>query len=278
VRPGRTSRGGDRGYGAHRLAGRLALPRPVTIGLAAPFTRPARSATTLAVILFGATAVILATGLDASLIKINDIPGLDQGKVLTGPAKGSSQGTLTLAQSRHIVTTVGAQPGTLRYIAVADGGPVISSVSVAGGLHVALNLVAYSGDSSSLGFPLISGHWFSAPGEVVVNTEFLNLVGLHVGGRFTLIVRGRPVPVRIAGQVYFPNGPSLYTNWQTLGGAAAGIRPRTTSSSYGRVSAGGPTWRHCAKHSDRASAPTSRNSARVAAPATRLRSAACSPS
>lgn len=34
----------DRGYAAHRLAGRLALPRPVTIGLATPFTRPARTA------------------------------------------------------------------------------------------------------------------------------------------------------------------------------------------------------------------------------------------
>ena len=41
------------GYAAHRLAGRLPLPRPVTIGLAAPFTRPARSAVTLAAITFG---------------------------------------------------------------------------------------------------------------------------------------------------------------------------------------------------------------------------------
>lgn len=100
-----------------------------------------------------------------------------------------------------------------------------------------LNLVAYDGDFSWLGWPVISGHWFSAPGEVDVNTEFLTEIGLRVGDRFTLTVRGRPVPVRIAGQVYDPNGPSLYTSWQTLGGTAAGIRatfyaielrPRTT--------------------------------------------------
>src|SRR5207253_2894629 len=44
------------GRAAQRLAGRLPLPRPVTAGLAAPFTRPARSAATLATIIIGLTA------------------------------------------------------------------------------------------------------------------------------------------------------------------------------------------------------------------------------
>ena len=65
-----------RGYAVHRLAARLPLPRPVTAGLAAPFTRPARSAVTLAAITFGLTAVVLATGLDTSLAKISH--GSDQ--------------------------------------------------------------------------------------------------------------------------------------------------------------------------------------------------------
>jgi putative ABC transport system permease protein len=213
----------DHGYAAHRLAGRLALPRPVTIGLAMPFTRPARTATTLAVILFGAAAVILAAGLNSSLIKINDIASIGQGQVETGLAKGSNQQTLTAAQSREIVTAIRARPGTLRYVAQADAGPVINSISVAGGLPD-LNVVAYHGDSSWLGWQVISGHWYHAPGEVDVNTEFLTQVGLHVGDRFTLTVAGRPVAARIAGQVYDPNGPSLYISWQTLGGTAAGLR------------------------------------------------------
>jgi len=37
-------------------------------------------------------------------------------------------------------------------------------------------------------------------------------------------VHGRPVRIRVVGQVYFPNGPSLFTSWQTLGGTAAGVR------------------------------------------------------
>jgi putative ABC transport system permease protein len=68
IATGRAPRPG-RGYTARRLLGRLPLPRPVTIGLAAPFARPARTAVTIAAILFGATAVIFAAGLNSTLTK-----------------------------------------------------------------------------------------------------------------------------------------------------------------------------------------------------------------
>ena len=66
IAAGRAPRTG-RGYAAHRIAARLRLPRPVGIGLAAPFARPARTAVSLAAIAFGATAVIFAFGLNSSL-------------------------------------------------------------------------------------------------------------------------------------------------------------------------------------------------------------------
>jgi putative ABC transport system permease protein len=228
------------GYATYRLAGRVVLPRPVTIGLATPFTRPARTGTTLVAVLFGTIAVILAVGLGSSLIKISSIGDLGQGQMETGLAKGSNQQTLTLTQSQHIVAAIRAQPGTLRYVAEADDGPVINSISVAGGLPD-LNVVAYGGDSSWLGWPVISGHWYNAPGQVDVNTQFLTQIGLHVGDRLTLTVRGRPVTVQVAGQIYDPNGPSLYTSWQTLGGTAAHLgatryaielRPGTSPDAY----------------------------------------------
>ena len=59
-----------RGYLAHRLLGRLRLPRPVTIGLAQPFARPARTVVTVAAVLAGATAVTLAAGLGGSLTRL----------------------------------------------------------------------------------------------------------------------------------------------------------------------------------------------------------------
>src|SRR5579859_5198583 len=63
---GRAPRTGH-GYLAHRLLGRLALPRPMTIGLASPFARPARMVATLAAVLLGVTAVTFSVGLVTSL-------------------------------------------------------------------------------------------------------------------------------------------------------------------------------------------------------------------
>jgi len=54
----------SRGYAAHRAASRMRLlPRPLTIGLAGPFARPARTLVTLTAILLGGTAVTFAAGL-----------------------------------------------------------------------------------------------------------------------------------------------------------------------------------------------------------------------
>jgi hypothetical protein len=58
------------GHAAHRLADGLPLPRPVTAGLAAPFTRPGRSAATLATITIGLTAAVLAVGLSAQITRL----------------------------------------------------------------------------------------------------------------------------------------------------------------------------------------------------------------
>ena len=69
ITAGQAPRAG-RGHAAYRLAGRLPLPRPVTAGLAAPFTRPARSAATLATITIGLTAAVLAVGLGSQITRI----------------------------------------------------------------------------------------------------------------------------------------------------------------------------------------------------------------
>ena len=65
------------GYAAHRVLGRgpwARLPRSVTIGLAAPFARPTRTAITLAAILFGGIAVTFGAGLGISLNRVyNDL-------------------------------------------------------------------------------------------------------------------------------------------------------------------------------------------------------------
>ena len=69
IAAGRAPKSG-RGYLAHRLLSGVRLPRPITLGLAAPFARPGRTVVTLFAIAFGATAVIFAIGLSASLDRV----------------------------------------------------------------------------------------------------------------------------------------------------------------------------------------------------------------
>jgi putative ABC transport system permease protein len=201
------------GYGAHRLLGRARrLPRPVTIGLAGPFARPARTLVTLAAIMFGVTAVIFAAGLRTSLERAQadlsraaseqvqvQLAGRD-GLVLIN---GQSSAKLSLAaQERAVQAALRAQPGTLHYVAEASG-----QVSVLG-LSDQLSVVGFDGDASWTGYAMIAGHWYSGPGQVDVNTAFLNDTGTKVGEQYTLTSGGKHVTVQIAGEILDPRAGS----------------------------------------------------------------------
>jgi putative ABC transport system permease protein len=108
------------GYAAYRLAGRAALPRPVTMGLAAPFARPARSAVTLAAITFGLTAAVMAVGLNSTLTQINHSAVQAQGQVQVALLQGRGSLTSQIRQQHTIAAALRAQPGTLRYAGEAE--------------------------------------------------------------------------------------------------------------------------------------------------------------
>ena len=258
ITAGQAPRAG-RGYAPHRLAGHLALPRPVTIGLAAPFSRPARSAVTLAALTFGLAGVVLAAGLNASLYKINHsaVQGLGQ---VQAAYRGGHRYTLTPSQDRTILAALRSQPGTLRYVAETDLRPALRSprngpqpgpgasgtgqpgasvtVGVAGRPGVPLAVYAYDGNSSWLGWNLIAGRWFRGPHQVDASSALLAATGLKVGSTITLTVSRKPVTARIAGEVFTPTPmPTLFTSWQVLGGTAAGhydiaLKPGTSTAGY----------------------------------------------
>jgi putative ABC transport system permease protein len=233
IAAGQAPRAG-RGYAAHRQASRLALPRPVTIGLGAPFSRPARSAVTLAALTFGLAGVVLAASLNASIHKINhsSLQGLGQ---VQADYRGGHLYTLTPGQTSKILAALRAQPGTLRYVAETDlrtaprlpHAPRLGSwvtVGVAGRPGLPLGVFAYDGDSSWLGWNIITGRWYQGPHEVDATPAFLAATGRAVGDSITLTVNGKPVTARIAGEVFTPGGGAgLFTSWQALGGAAAGL-------------------------------------------------------
>ena len=198
-----------RGYLAHRLLGRLRLPRPVTIGLAAPFARPSRTIVTLAAVLAGATAVTLAAGLGGSLSRL--VSGLTLGRteqVVVQAPPGIARGP-----QRSAPAVIRQQPGTLHYVAEAD---VQASVA---GLAQPVPVTAFGGSAAWTGYPMISGRWYRGPGQADVSTGLLTGTGTAIGDTITISYAGTEIPVRIVGEVLDGenSGPALVTSTQTLG-------------------------------------------------------------
>jgi putative ABC transport system permease protein len=224
-----------RGQAAHRLTSRLRLPRAVTIGLAAPFARPARTAGTLAAVMFGVTAVIFAVGLDSTLARAEQGQSLAAtAPVQVGLASGNAM-RVGSSQDRAILSVLQADPSTRREVAMAQ-----TVVGVAGQAQQA-NVTAFDGNAGWLGYGVISGHWYRGTGQVVVNTAYLDQTGLSVGDTTTFTAGGKPVRARIVGQVFIPGSePALMSDWQTLGPAAdlgvgqyvVAIKPGVSTSSY----------------------------------------------
>ncbi len=209
-----------RGYAAHRLLGRLRLPRPVTIGLAAPFARPARTAVTLAAIMFGTIAVIFAVGLNSSLARAAEGQSHAAAEQVQVAPAGNRPLQSGSSQDQTLMAALRAQPGTLHY--AAEAMPVIG----VSGLTQQVNAEVFRDDAAWIGYDMISGRWYNGVGEVDVNTAFLAQAGLSVGDSVTVSVGGQAVSVRIVGEVFDPQGndqPALITSWQTLGGTAAGL-------------------------------------------------------
>jgi len=241
IAAGRAPRPG-RGYLAHRLLSRLfsatlrAAPRPVTLGLAAPFARPSRTLLTGAAIVFGAAAVTFGAGLAASVDRVvADKPGA----ALPVQVSASREGTLfwQAKQRREVVAALAREPGTRHYLAVSN-------------VQVSLPGLAGSGSVTADGHPrwtgtrLISGRWYSgAAAEADVNTLFLTDTGTSVGSRYPLSLSGHRVTVRIVGQVFDPSRASLdlFVSPGTLArlDPAAGpdqydvgLRPGTSAQAY----------------------------------------------
>ena len=225
-----------RGYLAHRLLGRLQLPRPVTIGLAAPFARPARTAVTLVAILCGTATVTFAVGLSSSLDRVAAalshstsepvqvaLPGGDihRDKPGTSAPRQAPQQSAA-AQQQAVERVLRTQPGTLHYAAEA-----VQEASVPG-LSQQIPVHAFRGDATWTGYDLISGRWYGGPGEVDVPTFFLTSTGTAVGDTITITAGGRQVPVRIVGEVFDTEnqGLAMLADWPTLARVIPGLTPQ----------------------------------------------------
>ena len=233
---GRTPAAG-RGQWAARLAARIPLPRPVTLGLAHPFARPVRSATIVAAIAFGAAAVTFSFGLAASLaeaqatISKGDVvigPGVPQRAPGTGRVKAEREPSVPVVAHRSaqdtaaIVGAITAQAGTAGYCGTAP-----AEVTVAG-LTSALQILGTSGDDCPSGYRMVSGTWFGKPGEIVVATPFLTATQTRVGDTVVLTDHGTRITARIVGEAFNDDhgGMQILTAAGTLAAAEPDLQPQ----------------------------------------------------
>ena len=135
-----------------------------------------------------------------------------------GPGGGPGQ-MPTAAQDAAVPAALRAQPGTRHEVTLYGNGVKVP------GIAGTVNARAFSGNAAWTGYGIIAGRWYDAPGEVDVNTAFLDQSGLAVGDTATVDTGTGPqaqVTVRVAGVVFDPGSQArMYGSTQTLPGVAS---------------------------------------------------------
>ncbi|WP_031069260.1 ABC transporter permease [Streptomyces sp. NRRL WC-3742] len=222
----------QRGQGAQRLASRLPLPRPMSLGLAQPFAKPARAVLVGAAVLFGAVSVTFAVGLESAFTKYSDTGsnGLNAGSMIVVPA-GMPDGFRSPGggpanphlDSTGVAAALASVPGTKAAFGWGNSGATV--IGVPPGDHTVVDTT--TGDLSWTNLALLHGRWYQNPGEAVVNDHLASAVGLHVGDTVTVAQDDKRLPLRIVGIDFDASGDgAVMTDNATF--IAAGLTPYIT--------------------------------------------------
>ncbi len=186
---------GQSGCWLRRLTSRARLPQPVVLGLGEAAARPGRAILTLVAIFVGIATIVVALGETRSFTGIYTYEAHSRtvDVVITrSPALADADAT-ALIRSQPETTRVVAQTTTkITVPGIAD--PVYSAI--------------FRGDSSALGYLLVSGRWINGPGEVVAPRGLLQDAHLRVGDTFSGTFHGAFLKLRVVGELYdFMGGP-----------------------------------------------------------------------
>lgn len=226
-----------RGLGSQRALAGTRLPRAVSLGLGLPFARPARTALTVGTLALGVTAVTLAAGLTSSVIRYGQLQQRTSSVQVTAAVRHNGRGILQVAAAsdQRTAERLASLPGTASITAE------LQTVGVLVGPNARIDLDFLRGDTKTLGYTIVQGHWIDGPGQAVVGPGFLKNYDLAVGDRITLSMGGTPATVTIVGETwtYDPNG--LMADWHTATVLAPGrgattydigLRPGTNLAGY----------------------------------------------
>jgi putative ABC transport system permease protein len=208
---------GRSGRALRRLAARLRLPRPVVLGVGDAFSRPLRAVLTVIAVFVGVVTITVGLGLSRSITAIDNSQtsaGHLDVVVRRSPALTDAAALRIISADRQTAHVVGERIQNVTVPGVAN--PVPARL--------------FRGDASHLGFLLVKGRWFDAPGEVVAPRALMRDAHLGLGDHFTITVGRRAVGVVLVGEVYdFTNlGYSLFLDWSTV----SPVEPDATPTIY----------------------------------------------
>lgn len=213
-----------RGLAAQRAFGGSRLPRPVSLGLGWPFSRPGRAALTLSTVVLGATAATLAIGLSASVVKY-DRAQSQQGKIqmVIGVSDSTPpwHRTAPVHTDDQLFTLLRALSGTVHVSAEA-----LVQTRMRGSADI-VKMAVETGDTMALHADLARGRWIDGPGEIVVGSQFWHQHKIFLGQTFVLeAVDGEQVPEKVVGE-QTAGSDVTSTDWDRFIGLRPGHRAMT---------------------------------------------------
>jgi putative ABC transport system permease protein len=156
---------------------------------------------------FGAAAVTLATGLATSLNRVQVAAEHSAADVIVNGVEGGPPGAEVSprpgterepADPGKVAAALESQPGTAHWLGYAESDVVVP------GLTGKSSLVEYTSNPGWVGYELVSGRWFTGPGEAVVPTELLRSTDRDIGDTLTLTRDGESLTLTIVGEVFDP--------------------------------------------------------------------------
>ncbi|NUP48694.1 MAG: ABC transporter permease, partial [Catenulispora sp.] len=220
-------------------ASRLPLPRPVSLGLALPFARPARAALVGGAVLFGAVSATFAMGLENSFAHFQDerTGGFSAGSAVVQPARDDAgrtgprqnQGPRFFGpndpRTKHldaakVAAAIASVPGTRAAFGWGDSGSTVI------GSPPQAEVDTVTGDLSWTGLELVAGRWYAAPGEAVASDRLASTAGIHVGDTVTVVQWGKSMPLKIVGIDFDTHDGSAVIATDAASFTAGGLVPR----------------------------------------------------
>jgi putative ABC transport system permease protein len=210
--------GSGRAVRLQRLLAGTRLPRAVSLGLGLPFTRPARTALTLAAMVLGVLTATMCTGLTSTAIGYGNVEEGHESTQVTvtagqpgPPGQGQAASPPSTAATQALLQSL---PGAAHVNASME--TPVSLVDSTQSIDV--NFVR---GNTNLGGPVVKGHWIDGPYQAVAPPGFLANHDVTIGSHLTLDMGGKPVTITIVGETW-AGSDTIDVGWQTLTTLAPG--------------------------------------------------------